>query len=120
MTVIERINIKPIDLRLQKVKECTEYFIELRDNSLLYSIRFHADEPKDEEDEALGWEEKFTCVTNAVNKQYISGIEKRCTEYRYWGVYIITVGYANDLKLYFKRESEAQEIFDKLHKWLYE
>lgn len=34
MTVIERINIKPIDLRLQKVKECTEYFIELRDNSL--------------------------------------------------------------------------------------
>lgn len=68
MTVIERINIKPIDLRLQKVKECTEYFIELRDNSLLYSIRFYADEPKDEEDEALGWEEKFTCVTNAVNK----------------------------------------------------
>lgn len=120
MKVIERIDIKPIELENQKIKECTEFYLELRDDNILYACRFYADEPKDENDKTLGWESIFNCFTTVARKSSIAGIEKVYTKYKYWGVYIMVNGFANDMKIFFKRESEAQELFDKLHKWLYE
>lgn len=120
MNVIERINIKPIPLENQKIKECTEFYLELRDNSIQYCARFYADEPKDENDKDLGWEPIFNCFKTVAQKSSIAGIEKTYTKYKYWGIYIMVAGFANDMKMFFKRESEAQELFEKLHKWLYE
>lgn len=120
MTVIERINIKAIQLENQKIKECTEFYLELRDDSIEYCARFYADEPKDENDKDLGWETMFTCFKTVARKSNVAGIEKTYTKYKYWGVYVMISGFANDMKMFFKRESEAQEVFDKLHKWLYE
>lgn len=120
MTIIERINIKAIQLENQKIGECTEFYLELRDNSIEYCARFYADEPKDENDKGLGWENVFNCFKTIARKSSIAGIEKTYTKYKYWGIYIMVTGFANDMKMFFKRESEAQELFDKLHKWLYE
>lgn len=120
MTIIEVIDIMPIQLENQKIKECTEYYLEIRDNSILYSARFYADEPIDENDKSLGWETVFNCFKTVARKENIAGIEKTLTKYKYWGIYIMVSGFANDMKIFFKRESEAQELFDKLHKWLYE
>jgi hypothetical protein len=120
MTVIEKINIKPIKLESQKIKECTEFYLELRDNSIQYCIRFYADEPVDENDKTLGWETIFNCFKTVARKSNVAGIEKTYTKYKYWGIYIMVSGFANDMKLFFKRESEAQELFEKLNKWLHE
>lgn len=120
MIVIDRINIKPIELENQKIKECTEFYLELRDNSIEYCGRFYADEPNDENDKSLGWDSVFNCFKTVARKSNVAGIEKTYTKYNYWGIYITISGFASDMKLFFKRESEAQEVFDKLHTWLYE
>jgi len=54
MTVIHRIDIPNIDLENQKVTDFTELSLEIRDNSVMYTARFYADEPKNENDKELG------------------------------------------------------------------
>lgn len=121
MTVIERINIEPVNLEDQKITEVTELYLEIRDNSLFYSCRFYADEPVNEDDKELGWVNVFNRVKNVAFKERIAGLELQyIAKSKKWGVYILVVGFANDMRVFFKKESEANELFDKLHKWLYE
>ena len=120
MILIEKIDIKPIQLENQKIKECTEFYLEIRDNSILYAARFFAEEPINEDDKELGWKSVFNCFKIVAEKENIAGIEKNYTKYKYWSVYVSVLGFATDIKMFFKLESEAVEIFDKLHKWLYE
>jgi hypothetical protein len=121
MIFIEKINIPQIDLENQKITESIELSIEIRDNSIVYTGRFYADEPKDTEDKNLGWENVFNSFRLVAAKDKISGIEKNwLPKAKRWTVYIFVDGIAADIKVYFKRESEAETFFDKLHKWLYE
>lgn len=121
MTVIEKINIPQLNLENQKVTESIELSIEIRNNSIVYTGKFYADEPKDTEDKGLGWENVFNSFRLVAAKDKISGIEKSwVTNSKKWIVYIFVDGIASDIKVYFKRESEAEEFFHKLHKWLYE
>lgn len=121
MNVIEKINIPNINLENQKVTDFTELSLEIRDNSVVYTARFYADEPRDESDKELGWQNVFNCFTTVASKQHIAGIEKSwLSQAKKWAVYIMVDGFTNDIKMYFKRESEAELVFNKLHKWLYE
>lgn len=121
MTVIEKISIPAIDLLNQKVTESTELSLEIRDNCIMYTARFYADEPKDENDKELGWENIFNCFKTVADKRNVAGVEISWLNHaKRWSVLIIVNGFNNDIKIYFKRESEAQALFDKLHKWLYE
>lgn len=121
MTAIEKINIPSIDLENQKITDFTELSLEIRDNSLAYTARFYADEPKEENDKGLGWHNVFNSFRTIASKNNIAGIEKSwLSQAKKWAVYIFVNGFANDMKMYFKRESEAEEVFNKLHKWLYE
>lgn len=121
MKVIEKINIPGIDLENQKITDFTELSLEIRDNSVVYTARFYADEPKKEDDKDLGWHNVFNSFTTIASKDCIAGIEKSwLSQAKRWAVYIFVSGFANDVKTYFKRESEAEELFNKLHKWLYE
>jgi hypothetical protein len=121
MTVLHKIDIPNVDLENQKVTAFTELSLEIRDNSVMYTARFYADEPKNEEDKGLGWENVFNCFKLVAFKQNIAGIEINWLDHaKKWSVLILVNGFSNDIKLYFKRESEAQSLFDKLHKWLYE
>lgn len=121
MTVIEKIIIPCTDLKNQKITDFTELSLEIRDNSVMYTARFYADEPKSEEDNELGWENVFNSFKTVANKQNVAGLEISWLNHaKRWSVLVIVDGFNNDIKMYFKRESEAQNVFDKLHKWLYE
>lgn len=121
MTVIERINIAPVSLEDQKITDSSELFIEIRDNSLYYSCRFYADEPKNPEDKAIGWDNVFNRFRTIAQREKIAGIELQyLPNAKKWGVYIMVNGFASDMKLFFKKEADANDMFDKLHAWLYE
>lgn len=121
MRVIEKINIPGIDLENLKITDFTELSLEIRDNSIVYTAKFYADEPKNIDDKELGWENVFNSFRLVATKIKIAGIEKSwITHAKKWGVYIFVDGIAADIKVYFKRESEAEALFEKLHKWLYE
>ncbi len=121
MTIIEKIDIPQISLSQQKITDFIELSIELRDNSVVYTAKFYADEPIDDKDEGLGWQNNFNSFKCIASKTAISGIEKDfLKDTKKWAVYIMVSGFNNDIKVYFKRESEAESLFDKLHKWLYE
>lgn len=123
MKVIDKIEIPAIDLENQVItdSDLAELSLEIRDNSVVYTAKFYADEPKDESDKGLGWENVFNCFRLVASKTNIAGIEinwlSRATK---WSVLILVNGFQNDIKMYFEKEGEAQSIFDKLHKWLYE
>jgi hypothetical protein len=121
MTTIDKIDIAAIDLENQKITDFTELSLDIRDNSVVYTARFYADEPVDTNDKELGWHNVFNSFKVTAAKKNIAGIEKSwVSNAKKWAVYIFVDGFANDLKMYFKREGEAQTVFDKLHKWLYE
>lgn len=121
MTIVEKINIPSLDLENQKITDFTELSLEIRNNSVMYTARFYADEPKDENDKELGWHNVFNAFKLVASRQNIAGIEINWLGHaNKWSVLIIVSGFNNDIKMYFKRESEAQSMFDKLHKWLYE
>lgn len=121
MTVIERMDILSLDLENQKITDFTELSLEIRDNSVQYTARFYADEPIDENDKGLGWQNVFNRFRLVASKENIAGIEINWLNHaKKWSVLILVNGFSNDIKLYFKREGEAQSVFDKLHKWLYE
>jgi|ERR1051325_7984900 hypothetical protein len=121
MTKIEKINIPSLDLENQKITDFTELSLEIRENSVMYTARFYADEPKNEADKELGWENVFNSFKLVATKGAIAGIEINWLDRaKKWSVLILVAGFSNDIKMYFKRESEAQTVFDKLHKWLYE
>lgn len=121
MTVIEKIDVPALNLENQKITDFTELSLEIRDNSIAYTVRLYADEPKSEDDKELGWENVFNSFKTVAAKQNIAGIEISWLNHaKKWSVLIIINGFNNDIKMYFKREGEAQNVFDKLHKWLYE
>lgn len=121
MKVIDTIHIPSLDLENQKITDFTELSLEIRDNSVMYTARFYADEPKSEEDKELGWKNVFNSFKLVASKQNIAGIEVNWLDHaKKWSVLILVSGFSNDIKMYFKRESEALSLFDKLHKWLYE
>lgn len=121
MIAVEKITIPSLDLLNQKITDFTELTLEIRDNSVMYTARFYADEPISEEDKGLGWENVFNSFKTVASKQNIAGLEISWLNHaKKWSVLIIVSGFNNDIKMYFKREGEAQNVFDKLHKWLYE
>lgn len=123
MTVIEKINIPALDLQNQIITDTdlAELSLEIRDNSVMYSVQLYADEPKSENDKALGWENVFNSFKTVASKHNVAGLEISWLNHATkWSVFIIVSGFNNDIKMYFESESEAQNVFDKLHKWLYE
>lgn len=123
MKVIDKIDIPAIDLENQVITDpdLAELSLEIRDNSVQYTAKFYADEPKNEDDKSLGWENVFNHFQLVASKGNIAGIEINWLNHaNKWSVLIIVNGFANDIKIYFERENEAQNVFDKLHKWLYE
>jgi hypothetical protein len=121
MTLPDKINLQGINLENQKITDFTELSLEIRDSSVVYTARFYADEPIDTNDKELGWHNVFNSFKVVAARNNIAGIEKSwLNDAKKWAVYIFVNGFSIDLKMYFKREGEAQNVFDKLHKWLYE
>ena len=113
------IAIKPVSLSNQKITEDKGCELHLNEDHVKYIIRFQADEPKDMNDHDLGWESAPSDFEIIALKKNIAGIEKALTlKPRRWQIAIIVTGFANDLKLYFLKQEEAQDIFDKIQTYL--
>lgn len=115
---IKRLPVTPITLKYQKPTEIKDSFIELFDNYLYFKLEFFADEPIIDDDLESGWESVYNSFEWTVLKKNISGLEKSQTKDKKWKVLIVISGFANDLKVYFKSQTAAQELFDKLEDWL--
>lgn len=115
---MEKIAITPIQLKNQKPTDIKESFLELHDNHVYYHIEFYADEPKDDNDFDLGWENVYNKYDIIALKKSVAGLEKSFTKDKKWGIYIILFGFTNDLKVYFRSETAAQQFYDKIYNWL--
>jgi hypothetical protein len=94
MIFIEKINIPAIDLENQKITDFTELSLEIRENSVMYTARFYADEPKDENDKDLGWHNVFNAFKLVASKNNIAGIEVNWLNHaKKWSVLILIDGF---------------------------
>jgi len=114
----EKISIKPIELRNQRPTDIKDCFIELFDDHLRYRVCFYADEPIINDDTESGWEQSYNDFDITAMKRSISGVEKSFTKDKKWGVYILVSGFSNDIKVYSKTQTVAQQLFDKIYNWL--
>ena len=115
----EVIAIPLIELSNQKPTSVNKASITLNDKGLIYDVSFFADEPIDENDKQLGVENVFNSFTIFAKKDRVSGLEKSyAPSGKCWKLLIVIVGFGTDIKLYFKRESQATELYDKVYNWL--
>lgn len=114
------VQIKPMALRNQKMDSDGELRLEFYDKHFIYIGDFFAEEPKDTEDHSLGWETIRNYFEIVIDKKAVAGFEKSWNQiHNHWSVYIFVNGMAQDIKLFFKTQLEADMITTKLINYLY-
>src|SRR5690348_15434 len=109
---MNRIDIKPVSLQFQKITEAKEIYLEIYERYIKYVVRFAADEPLIEDDENSGWENIITDFEVIALKKNIAGIEKTYIEKQHhWKVSIMVSGFAFDIQMFFKRQSEMEPVY---------
>lgn len=115
-----RVDFPLLRLSKEKITQPIESFIELREHSIRYCVKFFADHLVDEEDESLGWVNEFVANDVIAEKKSITGfIKKWSLGSKVWKISIIISGFADNIDVFFKRESEATELFEKLDNYLH-
>jgi len=115
-----KIEYKLIDLSYERIKEQTHSYLELKENSLKWSVRYISDNRKSDSDEALGWDEDvFHCYTIEVDRKYVRGVSMQWLSVtRVWLILVI-LDSVNDISIHRKRESEASELFEKINNYIH-
>ena len=120
MKAIEIIQIKPMNLRNQKMDSDGDLRLEFYDRYFKYIGDFYAEEPKDREDHNLGWDTIHNYFEVIIDKNSVSGIEKSWNQiHNHWSVYIFVDGMAEDIKIFFKGQIEADALMEKLINHIY-
>lgn len=114
----EKLIINPISLDNQRPTEIKECFIELFDEHLRYVLNFMADEPIVEGDMDAGTKSVLNAFDVTAKKKFVSGVEKSYTNGKRWLVSIMIVGFGNDIKIYTRTETIAQQFYDRINNWL--
>jgi hypothetical protein len=116
----EIINIAPVDLENQKPAKEGTITLELHEKYIAYRARFYAEEPVNVDDKELGWQTVYNNFDIIADKRQCVCVEKNwLSKAKRWAIYVYVNGLGYDIKMYFKKETEAQEIFDKIFNWLY-
>ena len=121
------IKLELCSLRNQVIRKTYDAFVELHEDRMHYKVKFKADEPKDREDESLGWEEVNTCWERIVFKERISGVEieyiqataNNDNKENRWCVVICMTGFKDDIKVFFEKEPPAREFLKQISDWLF-
>jgi hypothetical protein len=114
----EKIDIKLLELEKQKNVEQKHCFIELRTNSLIYEHSFVAEEPEDYDHPELKWETVNNFLRLTIYKPAITALEFCWMDgSKHWKVLMAAKGINGDVRVYFKKKSEAQIFHDKIEKW---
>lgn len=117
----EVIKYTPVSLWAQKMNQVELSEVHLFKDHLRFYFKFYADEPKDINDLDLGWDENvFNYFDYSITKHWVVGVELWFSvKNKAWYVSVIANG-TKDINLYVKKQSEAQEIYDKLYNYLFE
>jgi len=127
INMTEEITYKVIAMRNQRPKENTTATLILHEDYLEWKADFLADEPKapDNNDHNMGWETIRAFYHIVVTREKVGSLEMEFqqTPERWmdvdidkWGVYIITPG--QEIKMWFRTQTKAQEVFNKVRAWL--
>jgi hypothetical protein len=120
MNPIETIELKPMELYNQKMHDGAELKMELHDKYFRCIGVFNADEPKDKDDHSLGWRTVYNNFEIIVDKKAHVAMEKSWNDRdKHYCLYISVLGMSDDVKLFFKREKEIDEVKEKLTNYFY-
>jgi hypothetical protein len=115
----EKVIIQPCDLQKQKIIESWQYEIELFEKYFKIMMRFKANEPEND-DEAQAWREVMNDFEMAYPKHKFAGLEKVwLQEAKRWKIVISIDGIGSDLKIYFKRQTHCEEVYQKLFEYFF-
>jgi len=121
--IIDSFELKSISLSEQLITDYLGGGVEFYETYLRYFISFYADEPKDSNDKELGEENVFNKIDIIALRQQVIGVEKWFIPQKepvkdVWQIKIVCKGFHDDIKCYTATEEEAQELFDKVQKYL--
>lgn len=118
---------KLISLENQEIVEAKEAYLELLDDHLLWITHFIAEEPINIDDKMMGSREVENCWRVLVLKSNAVGVDKILTHaedpengsLKYtWKIMISIMGMNDDIRMYFKKESEAEDFYQKISAWI--
>jgi len=113
-----KLKFSPCELSNQKPFGDSDCYIELMGGCLRFVLRFKAMEPRLEDDPLSGMIERVNNFTVLCMRQNVAGVEVMLTDDGLWRVLIAVSGFAEDLKIYFKKEKEARWMYGEIEKWL--
>lgn len=94
-------------------------FLELNDNHLIWRVKFFADEPVNPGDKSMGLKNELNDYYILAKREKVSGVEKSImVGGKRWVIAIILTGFGSDIKIYFAKEQEAENMRDKICKWI--
>lgn len=117
-----RIDIKQFDMANERVLEPLCLYIEIADTYLKYVAEYYGEQPKseDKEDHTLGWEEQYFNFSIKIKRSQLVSLDKNWVHKRQlWRVEVEANGYPNTLIWYFKKESEADNIYKILDEYIF-
>jgi hypothetical protein len=110
-----KILIKLFDLPNEKMSEVNECFVELGESYLLFHADYYSTVPKNQDDHSLGWKDRYQKFSIKVRRSNIMSVELEwLEESEMYSVVIEIEGYPVSIRFYFKKESEAKVMRDKL------
>lgn len=118
---MSKIFFKPTTLEQQfptKIDSSLNY-LELNEDHLVWRVKFFADEPVNAEDKNLGLKNELNDYYILAKKERVVGVEKSIMAGgKRWVIAIVIAGFGSDIKIYFAKEHEAEQMREKLCTWL--
>jgi len=119
---MERIEIVHFDLEFERNIQTTESYVELHYTYLRYVSKYDCEVPKDRDDLAQGWIEKFRDFELCLKRENFVTVEKYWDDLQdYWEVQMEINGFPKTLVLYFEKANtkRMEEVFLKLFNWVF-
>lgn len=115
----EKIQIQNCNLPKQKMLETKVMEIELFEDSFKLRMTFKAEEQPLEDDYAA-WVEVRNDLESIFPKSVFCGLEKTwLQEHELWKIIIRLNGVGQDLKVFFEKRKECEEVFGKLRAYFF-
>lgn len=116
---LDKIIISIHSLNKQKIIEDKGCSLCFYDTYLIYRLKFRASEPTDANDLELPWHDVDNDFEILILRKQIAGLEKIWEQgCRRWKIIISVDGVGDDVKLYFKKQLECENMYKKLFNYI--
>lgn len=113
------------DLKSERKFQTIRALLELHPTHLVYDCEYYAEEPKDDDDDVLGWEEKYNNFTINIKRSAFVSVEKYWKDdekYPHWKICLEASGFPNTINFYFKKKDQEAmlELYKKIFSYIFE